>query len=72
MDSPLWEVARILHGLPLWHSEPNNPFSITYSLNDWIIYYYNPIGHYLFEKYTFVKKEIIFENRKKSNWYVYE
>jgi len=46
MDSPLWGVARVLHGLPLWHSEPNNPFAITYSLNDWIIYYYNPIGHY--------------------------
>jgi hypothetical protein len=46
MDSPLWGVARLLHGLPLWHSEPNNPYAITYSLHEWITYYYNPIGDY--------------------------
>ncbi|HEX2409194.1 MAG TPA: hypothetical protein VHJ38_18490 [Nitrososphaeraceae archaeon] len=28
MDSLLWGVARILHGLPLWHSEPNDSYAI--------------------------------------------
>lgn len=46
MDSPLWGVARLLHHLPLWHSEPNNPYAITYSFNEWLTYYYNPIGYY--------------------------
>lgn len=46
MDSPLWGVTRLLHGLPLWHNESSNQFAITYNFHDWIAYYYNPVGNY--------------------------
>jgi hypothetical protein len=43
MDSPLWRIVRLWYGLPLWHSDQVPTFSIV----DWIIYYYNPFGFYL-------------------------
>jgi hypothetical protein len=46
MDSPLWGVARSLHGLPLWHIEGDNLFAPTYNIVQWIVYYYNPLGFY--------------------------
>jgi hypothetical protein len=43
MDSPLWGIVRLWHGLPLWHSDQAPTFSIV----DWInYYYYNPLGLY--------------------------
>ena len=48
MDSPMWGVMRFAHvpPLPLWHLEGDNPFAITWSLLEWTVYYYNPIGLY--------------------------
>jgi hypothetical protein len=50
MDSPLWGVMRLAHGLPLWHiAEGVNFVPTTIDLNglwQWIVYYYNPIGAY--------------------------
>jgi hypothetical protein len=50
MDSPLWGVMRLAHGLPLWHIEDGQnfvPTSIDWNgVWQWIIYYYNPIGSY--------------------------
>jgi hypothetical protein len=43
MDSPLWGIVRLWHGLCLWHSDQVPTFSIV----DWMIYYYNPFGFYL-------------------------
>jgi hypothetical protein len=58
MDSPLWGIERkVFHGLSLWDgvedTTASNPehcpvkHSITYSIKDWINYYYNPLGFYL-------------------------
>jgi hypothetical protein len=38
----MWGIVRLWHGLPLWHSDQLPTFSIV----DWIIYYYNPFGFY--------------------------
>jgi hypothetical protein len=48
MDSPLWGVMRFAHvpPLPLWHMEGEINFVVTWSLWEWIVYYYNPIGSY--------------------------
>jgi hypothetical protein len=46
MDSPLWGVSRLLHGLPLWHIEGDNLFVPTQSFAQWIVYYYDPIEFY--------------------------
>lgn len=50
MDSPLWGVMRLVHGLPLWHMVGNINFVPTSidlnGLFQWIVYYYNPIGLY--------------------------
>ena len=50
MDSPLWGVVRIMHGLPLWHMENGiNYVDTSIDLNgllQWIPYYYNPFGFY--------------------------
>ena len=43
MDSPLWGVAKLLHGLRLWHES----FSSTDDFGKWLIFYYNPGGQYL-------------------------
>jgi hypothetical protein len=52
MDSPLWGVERrIAHGLSLWHGIPNANTTVcpvvhprTFHINEWVMYYYNPIG----------------------------
>jgi len=47
MDSPLWGVLRLEHGLPLWYmNEIGENFVNTCNIGDWILYYYNPIGWY--------------------------
>lgn len=52
MDSPLWGIIRLdVHNLALWHAEFNGKelvrnFVSTNYLNEWISYYYNPIGLY--------------------------
>jgi hypothetical protein len=48
MDSPLWGAMRFAHvpPLPLWHIQGDNDFAITWSLWEWTVYYYNPIGGY--------------------------
>jgi hypothetical protein len=60
MDSPLWGIERKgFHGFSLWKAQTeasesiSNPphcpvqHSLTYSIKDWIVYYYNPMGFYL-------------------------
>lgn len=45
MDSPLWGVLRLEHGLPLWYmNEIGQNFVNTCNLANWISYYYDPIG----------------------------
>ena len=47
MDSPLWGVLRLEHGLPLWYmNEAGQNFVNTCNLDQWISYYYNPVGSY--------------------------
>jgi hypothetical protein len=46
MDSPMWGVMRLWHGLSLWHAEGMNLYAPTKNLIDWIFYYYNPFGSY--------------------------
>jgi hypothetical protein len=50
MDSPLWGVVRIYeHALPLWHIDMNqdiSSFSNICDINEWIKFYYNPVGSY--------------------------
>lgn len=47
MDSPLWGVLRLEHGLPLWYmNEIGENFVNTCNNANWISYYYNPIGSY--------------------------
>lgn len=50
MDSPLWGVMRLAHGLPLWHIQDGVNFQDTtvdwFGLWEWTIYYYNPVGYY--------------------------
>jgi hypothetical protein len=47
MDSPLWGVTRLLmHNLPLWHINGDNLYAATWSLSEWIVYYYNPFESY--------------------------
>jgi hypothetical protein len=47
MDSPLWGVLRLEHGLPLWYmNEIGENFVNTCNNAYWISYYYNPIGSY--------------------------
>jgi hypothetical protein len=47
MDSPLWGVLRLEHGLPLWYmNESGENFVNTCNLGSWISYYYDPIGSY--------------------------
>lgn len=47
MDSPLWGVIRLEHGLPLWYMDAKGEnFVNTCDIGKWILYYYNPIGLY--------------------------
>ncbi|MCS4538955.1 MAG: hypothetical protein HYY67_08880 [Thaumarchaeota archaeon] len=47
MDSPLWGVARLLRGSPLWHGDQTGNHVPTSDLSEWVTYYYNPFGTYL-------------------------
>lgn len=47
MDSPVWGIARISHGLPLWHADASGSHVPTSDISEWIVYYYNPVGSYL-------------------------
>lgn len=47
MDSPLWGVLRLEHGLPLWYmNETGDNFVNTCNIGNWILYYYHPTGSY--------------------------
>ncbi len=50
MDSPLWGFERkVAHGISLWEGVEGNQSQqqLTYNINNWIKYYYNPTGTYL-------------------------
>lgn len=66
MDSPLWGIEReVAHGLPVWQGDAHLDTSkcpvgqpITYHINEWIMFYYNPVGttlvwdcHWLFPNF---------------------
>jgi hypothetical protein len=48
MDSPLWGVIRLYwHHTTLWTGGPGGSHVPTNNFWDWVLYYYNPFGHYL-------------------------